>query len=392
MGKKRLLLTSILGCVFATLGFAGCNTKAQPVLKDALKEKFLIGVAMNTAQITGKDTTGDQLILRHFNSVVAENCMKSEVIQPVEGEFDFSLSDQFVKFGQEHKMFIVGHTLVWHSQAPKWFFKDENGNEVSREVLIGRMKNHIFAVVKRYKGRVHGWDVVNEAIEDDGSWRKTPFYRIIGEDYIELAFRFAREADPKAQLYYNDYNMAKEAKRIAVVNMVSKLKSKGIRVDGIGMQGHLMLDFPAVEDFEKSIIAFGKTGAKVMITELDMSALPNPYSKLGAEISLRADYQERMNPYPKGLPDSVAQQQHKKYTDFFRVFIKHHKLISRVTLWGLSDGDSWKNDWPIKGRTDYTLLFDRHHQPKPIVNDIIEMAAAPENKTIKISPKEVKAK
>jgi len=373
MAGMRFFVTNTLLVIF-TICVAGCKTKAESGLKNAMKGKFLIGVAMNSQQITGKDTQANKLIVENFNSIVAENCMKSEVLQPVEGEFDFSLADQFVDFGIRHKMFIVGHTLIWHSQAPKWFFTDEKGQPVSRDVLIERMRKHITTVVNRYKGRVNGWDVVNEAIEDDGSWRKTPFYKIIGEDYIELAFRFAKQADPKAELYYNDYNMAKPGKRDAVVKLVKNLATKGIKVSGIGMQGHLMMDFPAVVDFEKSIVAFGATGSKVMITELDLSVLPNPYSKMGAEISLKADYQERMNPYKNALPDSAKVEWENKFLSFFKVFIKHSDVISRVTLWGLTDKDSWKNDWPIKGRTDYPLLFDRNYQPKPIVEKLIRFS------------------
>ena len=377
MTKVRLFAGIVIGCVFATMSVVGCKPKADISLKEAMKGNFLIGVAMNSNQITGKDISGVELIKKSFSSIVAENCMKSEVIQPVEGEFDFSLSDQFVNFGTKNKIFSVGHTLIWHSQAPKWFFVDESGKTVSREVLIERMRNHITTIVKRYKGRVNGWDVVNEAIEDNGSWRKTPFFNIIGEDYIELAFQFTREADPKAELYYNDYNMAIPKKREAVVRMVNNLSKKGIKVNGIGMQGHLMMDFPTVEEFEKSIVAFGNTGAKVMITELDLSILPNPYSKLGAEISLKADYQELMNPYKNGVPDSVNTAWEKRYFDFFNVFVKHRKTISRVTLWGLTDKDSWKNDWPIKGRTDYPLLFDRNYQPKPVVKKIMQNTSKP---------------
>ena len=365
----RLFSVSFI-LIFFTLNIFGCKLHKSNSLKNAFKHQFLIGVAMNSDQITGKDVQGDKLILKNFNSVVAENCMKAEVIHPNDGKFDFTLSDQFVDFGTKHKMFIVGHTLIWHSQAPKWFFFDEKGQTVSREVMIERMQTHISTIVKRYKGRVNGWDVVNEAFEDDGSWRKTPFYTIIGEEYLELAFRFTKEADPNAQLYYNDYNMAKTGKRAAVVKLIKDMVLKGIKIDGIGMQGHLMMDYPDVKDFEESIIAFGKTGAKIMITELDLSILPNPYSKLGAEISLRADYKEAMNPYKNGIPAEVNEKWENRFADFFRIFTKHSDVISRVTLWGLSDNDSWKNNWPIKGRTDYPLLFDRNLKAKPIVKTI----------------------
>jgi endo-1,4-beta-xylanase len=361
--------------------FANCKAgerKSEVSLKDALKGKFLIGVAMNADQITGKDTAGVRLIKQYFNSITPENCMKSEVLQPQEGKFDFTLADQYVDFGQKNKMFIVGHTLIWHSQAPKWFFVDKDGKDVSREVLIERMKNHIYTVVGRYKGRVNGWDVVNEAIEDDGSFRKSKFYQIIGEDYIRLAFQFAHEADPKAELYYNDYSMAKKEKRDAVVAMVKNLQSQGVKIDGIGMQGHMTMDFPTLDEEEKSIIAFAGTGVKVMITELDLSVLPSPGSKVSADVALSYEYRKQLNPYPDGLPDSLAQAAHDRYAALFKLFLKHADKIERVTLWGLTDGQSWRNNWPVPGRTDYPLLFDRNYQPKPIVETIIKEA-----KTIK---------
>ena len=343
-------------------------------MKDALKDKFLIGVAMNTGQITGKDSVSDKLIIKHFNSIVAENCMKSEIIQPVEGEFDFSLADQFVKFGEMHRLFIIGHTLVWHSQTPKWFFVDEKGKQVSRVIMIERMKNHIVTVIKRYKDRVKGWDVVNEAINDDGSWRESPFYKIIGKDYVKLAFQFAHEADPKAELYYNDFSMARPAKRDAVVKMIKELQNEGIKVDAIGMQAHMTMNFPTVDDFETSINAFATLGTKVMITEMDITVLPFPTTKVTADVALRYKYDPKMNPYPNGLPDSMATALHERYASFFRLFLKHKDQISRVTVWGLTDNQTWRNDWPIKGRSDYPLLFDRNYHPKPIVATIIKEA------------------
>jgi endo-1,4-beta-xylanase len=357
--------------------FANCKaeeSKSEKALQEALKGKFLIGVAMNADQITGKDTAGVRLIKEHFNSITPENCMKSEVLQPEEGKFDFALADQYVDFGQKNNMFIVGHTLIWHSQAPAWFFVDKDGKDVSREVLIERMKNHITTVVGRYKGRVHGWDVVNEAIEDDGSFRKSKFYQIIGEDFIRLAFEFAHEADPEAELYYNDYSMSKEGKRDAVVKMVRNLQSQGVKIDGIGMQGHMTMDFPTLEEEEKSIVAFSETGVKVMITELDLTVLPSPGTKVSADVALSYEYQKQLNPYPNGLPDSVAQAAHDRYAEFFRLFLKHADKIDRVTMWGLTDEDSWRNNWPVPGRTDYPLLFDRNYQPKPIVETIIKEA------------------
>lgn len=362
-------------CLFPIIAVCASGKKSELTpLKEAFKGKFLIGVALNTNQFREIDTKSNPLILSNFNSIVAENCMKSEVIQPIEGQFDFERADQFVRFGEKYKMIVIGHTLIWHSQAPKWFFEDKNGAQVTKDVLIERMKSHIFTVVKRYKGRIKGWDVVNEAINDDGSFRESPFYKIIGKEYIKLAFQFAHQADPNAELYYNDYSMALPGRRRGVVEMVKELQLQGIQISGIGMQGHLGMDFPTVEEFEKSLVAFSNLGVKVMITEMDLSVLPSPWAKTGANISDKATYQEKMNPYSKGVPAEINAQWEKIYSDFFKMFIKHKDKIDRVTLWGVSDNDSWKNDWPIKGRTDYPLLFDRNYQPKPVVKTIIELA------------------
>ncbi|GAB3819087.1 endo-1,4-beta-xylanase [Pontibacter rugosus] len=329
---------------------------------------------MNAEQIMGNDAEAIKVVKAHFNAVVAENCMKSGMIQPREGEFRFALPDRFVEFGEKNGMHINGHTLIWHSQAPQWFFTDNKGHDVSREVLIQRMKNHIAAVVGRYKGRVHTWDVVNEAILDDGSWRKSKFYEIIGEDFIKLAFQFAQEADPEAELYYNDYSMANPGKRAGVVAMVEKLQKQGVRIDGIGMQGHIGLNHPSIEEFEKSIVAFSDLGVKVMITELDLTVLPSPGQNVGADVSANFEYQQKMNPYANGLPDSVSKAFNERYLQFFKLFLKHQDKITRVTLWGVNDGSSWRNGWPVRGRTDYPLLFDRKNKPKPVVKSIIQLA------------------
>jgi endo-1,4-beta-xylanase len=375
MKTKKSIHLMWSGVLFLTLILMSCSapkSEPSPSLKEAFEGKFLIGTALNANHYYGRDTLGIKLIRQHFNSIVAENCMKSMYLQPAEGVFFFDEADQFIRFGEENNMHIVGHTLIWHSQAPDWFFTDEKGKDVSREVMIERMRNHIHTVVGRYKGRVDGWDVVNEAILDDGSWRNTKFYEIIGEDYIKLAFQFAHEADPDAELHYNDYAMSQEGKRNSVVKMVKKLQEEGVKIDGIGMQGHMGMDYPDINEFEKSIQAFAALGVKVMITEMDITLLPFPAGET-AEVSLTAAYQEQMNPYADGLPEEMEAAFNKRYTDFFRLFLKHQDKISRVTLWGLTDNDSWRNDWPIPGRTDYPLLFDRNYQPKPVVAQLIDL-------------------
>ncbi len=358
-----LLLSMLYGC---------SKTEVKPVsLKMAVGDRFYIGTALNSDQIVGADTSAIKIIKQHFNAVVAENVMKSEVVQPIEGEFDFNMADKFVRFGLDNKLFITGHTLIWHSQAPDWLFVDKQGNDVSRDVLIERMRSHIHTVVGRYKGIIKGWDVVNEAVLDDGIWRKSKFYEIIGADFVKLAFEFAHEADPEAELYYNDYSMAKKGKREGVVAMVKSLQEQGVRIDGIGMQGHISMDDPTIEDFEKSIVAFSELGVKVMVTELDLTVLPMPNMNAGADIALNFEFQKKLDPYANGLPDSMRIKITERYQDFFKLFYKHSDKVSRVTLWGVSDAQSWRNYWPVKGRTDYPLLFDREYKAKPIVEKII---------------------
>lgn len=355
-----------------------CNSSVENediTLKQAFKDIFYIGTALSEEQIIGEDEPAIEVVKSHFNSITAENIMKSEVMQPIEGEFDFTLSDKFVEFGEQNDMKIIGHTLIWHSQAPDWFFVDENGDDVSPEVLMQRMRSHILTIVGRYKGRIHGWDVVNEAIEDDGSWRKSKFYEILGEDFIRIAFELAHEADPDAELYYNDYSMANEGRRNRVVSMVKTLQEQGVKIDGIGMQGHLNLNSPSIEDFEKSIQEFADLGVKIMITELDLSVLPSVRSNDGANVKSTFEYNEKINPYKDGLSKEVEEKQYQRYTDFFKLFVKYQDNIDRVTLWGVNDAQSWKNDWPVEGRTDYTLLFDRNNKPKEVVKDIINIVS-----------------
>lgn len=355
-----------------------CNSSVENediTLKQAFKDIFYIGTALSEEQIIGEDEPAIEVVKSHFNSITAENIMKSEVMQPIEGEFDFTLSDKFVEFGEQNEMKIIGHTLIWHSQAPDWFFVDENGDDVSPEVLMQRMRSHILTIVGRYKGRIHGWDVVNEAIEDDGSWRKSKFYEILGEDFIRIAFELAHEADPDAELYYNDYSMANEGRRNRVVSMVKTLQEQGVKIDGIGMQGHLNLNSPSIEDFEKSIQEFADLGVKIMITELDLSVLPSVRSNDGANVKSTFEYNEKINPYKDGLSKEVEEKQYQRYTDFFKLFVKYQDNIDRVTLWGVNDAQSWKNDWPVEGRTDYTLLFDRNNKPKEVVKDIINIVS-----------------
>lgn len=378
MKLKNLLLLFTTATIAACGGPKQSTTPTECSLKEVIGDRFLIGVALNNRQIYEKDTAGVRIVKKHFNSIVAEDCMKSVNIHPEENRYNFEPADSLVSFGEANGMAVIGHCLIWHSQLSPWFCVDKNGKNVTPDVLKARMKEHITTIVGRYKGRIKGWDVVNEAIEGDGSYRKTPFYEILGEEYVPLAFQYAHEADPDAELYYNDYGMHAPGRRDGVVRLVNALKEQGIRIDAIGMQGHMGMDYPDVNDFEKSLLAFAGTGAKVMITEWEMSALPTV--KESANISDTAAYNKAMNPYPETLPDSVSQIWNDRMKAFFNLFLKHSDVVTRVTVWGVSDGDSWKNDFPVRGRHEYPLLFDRNYQPKPFINEIFASEEIANNK------------
>ena len=281
-----------LACMLAVAGVSPLSAKNNKTLKDVLGKYFLIGTAMNVDQIWERNADEANIVKNNFNAVVAENCMKGEEIHPEENRFFWDDADRLVKFAEDNGLAVTGHCLVWHSQAPVWMFTDERGDTVSRDVLINRMHRHISEVVGRYKGRILGWDVVNEIFNDDGTFRESPYYRIIGPEFVELAFKFAHEADPDAELYINDYSLSYPAKRDAVCRIVRKLKSEGYRVDGIGMQSHNGLDYPDMAEYEKSIDAFAACGVKVMVTELDVNVLPNPKKFGGADINQNFKYAE----------------------------------------------------------------------------------------------------
>lgn len=354
------------GMTCATLFFNLTATAQAPVtLKDAFRGDFHIGAAVNAAQITGQDQRGDAIIEAQFDSISPENALKWALIHPQPDKYDFTLADQYVDFGVKHHMWIVGHNLVWHNQVPAWVFRDDEGNLLTRDALLQRMHEHIATVVGRYKGRIQSWDVVNEALNEDGTMRQSLWEKIIGDDYIAKAFEYAHEADPQAQLTYNDYNLENPGKRNGAIALVKKLKAEGVPISCVGLQGHDSLTWPTAEQQDETISAFAALGVKVAISELDIDVLPAAVRGPTAETSLNVAQDAKLNPWPNGLPDSVQQQLAQRYGELFRVFMKHHDAISRVTFWGVTDGDSWKNNWPVHGRTDYPLLFNRDGQPKP---------------------------
>jgi endo-1,4-beta-xylanase len=368
MEMRRALMTSsaaLLLCAAAALA------AEPPALKSLVPSGLRIGAAINQRQSDGQDTTAVAIVERQFNTITPENLLKWGPVHPEPDRYNLEPADRYVAFGQEHGMFVVGHVLLWHQQTPAWVFSGRDGAKLDRETALARLRTHIETVVGRYRGKVHGWDVVNEAFEDDGTWRKTPWYEAIGEDYVAKAFELAHAADPAAELYYNDYNLWKPAKCDAAVRLFKGLKAKGLRVDGIGEQAHWGIDDPPLQAIDTVLAAIRATGAKALITELDMDVLPRDPDMWGADLAKKAKIRAATNVYPDGLPAEVQQKLARRYADVFTLFLKHG--VERVTFWGVTDATSWLHNFPIPGRVNYPLLWDRDGREKPAFEAVAEV-------------------
>ncbi|WP_460978832.1 endo-1,4-beta-xylanase [Spirosoma knui] len=367
LSHKKVILLSAVASFLASLTLPD-STFAQniPSLKDTFKKDFGIGTSLNMSQSDEKDPQMTEFIVRQFNMVTPENIMKSGPIHPKWDTYNFEPADRLVAFGKKHNIKINGHTLVWHSQLPP-FIRGIKSSDSIRTFFT----EHIKTVAGRYKGKVFSWDVVNEALNEDGTMRKSVFLQHLGDNFVTEAFRLAQQADPNAELYYNDYNNEQPAKRAGCLALVKKIKDAGVRIDGVGIQGHWHLGKVPLKDIEESILQYSALGLKVMFTELDIEVLPRNFQ--GAEVSQRMTANAESNPYPNGLPDSVQQQLAADYEALFNLFLKHKDKVTRVTFWGVNDGDSWLNNWPIRGRTSYPLLFDRNNQPKPAFYKVVAL-------------------
>ena len=376
MNLSRYCLAALV--VLAAFGVSSCREQAGPPrLKDAFQHHFLIGAALNDDIVSGRDSAAAGLVIAHFNSITAENVMKWEHIHPAADTFDFGPADRLVAFGEKNGMAVMGHALVWHDQTPREAFLGGDGKLLGRDAMLARMKHHIDAVVGRYKGKVKGWDVVNEALTDEGALRPSPWMQTVGEDFVAKAFEFAHQADPDAELYYNDFSLDKPAKRDAAVRLVKDLKTRGFRVDAIGIQGHWGMDYPTDENLKAFIEAARAIGVKVLVTEMDVDILPPAFDYQGADISMRAELRDSLNPYPNGLPDSMQTVLADRYAHLFRILVSYADVVDRVTIWGVHDTRSWLNYWPVPGRTSYPLLFDRSYKPKKAFYAVLETAKAP---------------
>lgn len=378
MSNRLILLKRLLPFLYFLVGSISVYSQ---VLKDAYKKAFLIGVAINPAIVSGSDKASQDIVLTHFNSITVENAMKASVINPRPGVFNFGPADEYVAFGEKNKLFLIGHTLVWHNQCPPWFFTNASGSPNTKAEQIERLRSHIESVAGRYAGRVHAWDVVNEVIDEDGNYRNTSWVNAFGngDTLVKYAFKFTAQYAPDAELYYNDFNAWRPAKRDGIIRLVKMLQKEGVRIDGVGMQGHWGLNYPKTKYIEDAIDAYAACGMKVMITEMDIDVLP--LTKEGQIIGQgMADKQFQLeefktflDPYSKGLPDSIQTLLANRYEELFGIFYKRRDKIARVTFWGVHDGMNWKNNYPIPGRTNYPLLWDRQRQPKPALKSVLNV-------------------
>ena len=344
--------------------------RPQATLKTATRSLFDIGVGINDRIA---DRPADHaLLLSQFAMVTPENCMKPAQVQGAEGKWDFAQADRFVDFATKNKLKVVGHCLVWakDDRTPAWFYRD--GDKLAgRVLLLERMRQHIDAEVKRYRGRIAMWDVVNEALDDGKEYlRPSGWSKACGEEFIAKAFEYAHAADPDALLIYNDYNNELPAKREKQIRLLKGLLEKKIPVHAVGLQGHYEIDRVPFKDIEDTLVAMQQLGVKVVISELDIDVIPR--AKWWADGGKHREELSRLNPYRDGCPPDILKRQAEQYARLFGIFRKHSGAIARVSFWNLHDGESWLNDFPWK-RVNHPLLFDRQGKPKPAFGAVISV-------------------
>jgi len=372
MLKQNQLIPKTFATVILLASLSCSSTKNSgstddlPSLKKLYKKDFTVGTALNTPQIEERDPQAAALIAKQFNTATPENIMKAEIIHPQWDTYNFELADKMVAYCKKNGIQVNAHTLIWHSQMPAFARRIKDVDSFKTF-----FSNHINTVASRYDGKVFSWDVVNEALNEDGTMRKSPFSQKLGDDFVTEAFRLAQAAAPNTELYYNDYNNEQPAKRAGCIALIKKIQSAGVRIDGVGIQGHWHIGKIPLKDIEESIQQYSALGLKVMFTELDIEVLQRNFQ--GADVNQRMRADSTSNPYVKGLPDSVQQQLADDYKALFQLFLKYKNNVERVTFWGVNDGQSWLNGWPIPGRTNYPLLFDRNFKPKPAFYSVVSL-------------------
>ena len=341
---------------------------AQKGLKDYYQDYFPIGVSVMPRELSGPDSA---LILQQFNSLTPENSMKLGPIHPEENRYNWNAADSIVAFAQAHGMRVRGHNLCWHENTPAWLFKDAQGGQVTKEVLLQRLKDHITTVVSRYKGKIYAWDVVNEAVDDDSTkfLRNSPWYRICGEEFIAKSFEYAHAADPSAQLFYNEYNTERPEKRERIYRLLKQLVEAGVPINGVGIQGHWSIYEPSEKDLRDAIERFSSLGLKVQITELDISIYPWEKNRRAR----RPDEQDALTP-------ELEQRQAEQYKKVFAIFREfappasspQKRIITGVTFWNVTDRHTWLDQYPVPGRKNYPLLFDTEGRPKKAYWSVVD--------------------
>lgn len=376
--KRKIILTTALSLIIGSHITAADNT----TLKEAYAGAFKIGTAVNGQIASGRNAQGQKIAIEQFNAISPENDLKAEVLHPTKDTWNWRAADNYVEFGKNNGMFVLGHTLIWHNQTPEFFFKHDDGSDKSVEEMKEVLRSYIETVTKHFHGKVNAWDVVNEIIGDDGKYRSTVWtnsFKGDGDEIVKLAFKYASEYTPGTELYYNDFNVWRPAKRDGIARIVRMLQKEGIRIDGVGIQAHWGLNYPSREDIIAAIDTFAALGVKVMITELDIDVLP--ISKEGQVIGKSLndpiyqlpEFEKFLDPYKNGLPDDVQAQLTERYRELMQIFYDRRDKIDRVTFWGVNDGMSWKNGSPVPNRTNYPLIWNRDYTAKPALKAILEI-------------------
>ncbi|WP_394202669.1 endo-1,4-beta-xylanase [Marinagarivorans algicola] len=376
-----LAVSALHGCTTFSTSTASTTSSAMPsnisgnTLKSVYHNKFLVGATVNNAMLNAEYNPSLETVKEHFSAITTDNALKWEAMNPTPDKYHLEVVDRFVKFGQRHNIQLVGHVLFWHSQTPDWVFEDTQGQLLTREALLKRMRERAQLLAERYGDSIKIWDVVNEAINDDGTLRESKYHRIIGPDFIEQAFIIAAEEFPAdTKLLYNDYGMDRAGRKTTVIAMLNDFKKRGIKIDGVGVQGHWSMNQPSLQTIDESLAAYAATGVPIHITELDLDYLGREHF-FSADVDIeKIVATPENNPYSDGnFPASADAELAQRYKDIFGLFLKHSDNIERVTFWGVNDSDSWLNGWPVKGRTNYPLLFDRNNAAKPAVDVLLQL-------------------
>lgn len=373
---KHLFKFSLCALALTMGANTGFAQSGETGLKDAYKDYFSIGVAVNMRNISNPEQIA--IIKKNFNSITAENDMKPQPTEPAYGQFNWENADKIANFCRSNGIKLRGHCLMWHAQIGEWMYKDEKGDLVSKEKLFQNMKHHITAIVERYKDVIYAWDVVNEAISDGGwqggrrgmgehpsPYRNSPLYQIAGDEFIKKAFIYAREADPNILLFYNDYNAADPGKRDRIYNMVKSMKEEGVPIDGIGMQGHYNVYGPSMEDVDAALTKYSTIVKHIHITELDIRA----NQEMGGQLNFSRD--------GGNISQVVKTLQEDQYARLFKVLRKHKDVVDNVTFWNLSDRDSWL------GARNYPLPYDENYKTKRVYSIIKDFDPASDTAVVK---------